>query len=154
MTDWKRHILNVALLLMIASSARASFITNVWFPTDAGVVDIDWSHNHNFLAVGYLYEATGEALHIYRWQTNALILTNFVDTPETVTSVAWRRDANTHFAYGTAESSTSPELFFHAFNISNGKFSHTNSIELSDHVTIDRLATEDHQRACHGGNRQ
>jgi len=135
----KTTSLFVVLTAILASSAWATLKTNVTitFSPTAQLLDIDWSHNHDFIALGYEEKVGVNELEIYRWQTNSLNLTESVNVSRDVTAVAWRRDGYT-FAYGNEVSAFTNELNFHAFNSSIGKFSSTNRIELVGTVyTID-----------------
>jgi uncharacterized repeat protein (TIGR01451 family) len=123
------YIIAVALLAPFKSGATLQpiFTNNV----SAAVASIDWSHNHDFLAVGYVAKLTSfDELQIYRWRTNSLPLTNSVDTgTRSVAAVAWRRDAY-QFAYGTESHTTEAELRFHVFNSTNGKLTNSATVEI------------------------
>ncbi len=126
-----KHILPAIALFVSANTAQATLQLLINSNMTTAVMDIDWSYRNDFIAVG-LDTETGSSsyeLQIFRWQTNAIRLTNFIKVGEAVTSVAWRHDTN-HFAYGTMANSAGPELFFHSFSNVNGRFNTTNAIEL------------------------
>lgn len=133
---WFELLLFVGLFLFSSQQTKATLQPILTNGVNAAVSSIDWSHNHDFLAVGYLYKAGVDQLHIYRWRTNSLPLTNSVDVGNLidVNTVAWRRDAY-ELAYGTEGNASAPELYFHAFSSTSGKFVSTNTVELGVDVS-------------------
>jgi len=123
----------LAWLCIFSPQAEATLEPIFVNSVNAAVSSIDWSRNHNFIAVGYREKLGNDELQIYRWQTNAMSLVIETNFTVDVTSVGWRKDLD-HFAYGTEVNASGAELRFHAFNPTTGQFITTNLVELGNGV--------------------